>query len=921
MATYQDLLEERRASRARSRSRSRTDTSLDLSTTEGLRSLAAAQGFDLTERKVEEEKKLSVLQRLTRGLSAFEISNALYESRYEGKNFAVEYVKDIFQEMGSAVTGRELQDDGEQKKTFKDILVMEGMKDREGKLDWADVLGFAGDVLLDPTTYFGGAMVKGAGRVAGTGIKAAERAGMKVAPQATFAARGLFDAAKDAGGRAFVYGYGTSEGLADETVDFINELYQKGAETGISYKKLFEGLSPEVKQDLGEGLYKFRSSFGKKREELIQAELKKSSQEMNQRIRNEISKIDVTDTAKFKPTAASIARRIKKEYQDEAFKKVNRLLIKEFDAISPTAIFKDPESVRFFSKTLLPELQKNQKVYASSKDIAEDMILQTYFPLIPKNTVKNFNHAIRVSGKGYNKALKGILGKDEVILDPIEAYTRRALQVEKDLMTEKQLAKWVDAYGVPKNTYKTAEEALKDGYVAIRKQGIRGEVVGYLKEADARFIKEIYDPSFKVISDLAKATGFDAMTNLFKKSVTGLFPAFHTRNWVSGMIQNYETLGVQTLNPGTIATAQEWAYKILRGIDIKDAEIAGHSTKEVVPRFTKRFGISSQYISDFGGFATETSMKTPSKFNPFTYTRVIGNYVETQQKLVAYITALKKGYSIDDALKFAERAGFDYSKLTPFEKNIMRRLIPFYSFSRKNLELQLRTLTQNPERLGILTKAGRAAGTPTGIGEEDRVIPDWMRNRFMANFGESAYGLPQVLSGFGTPIEEQADLLEDGLMGALSRLNPIIRVPLERATGKDFFREQDLKDSYSATEYAEAPQFLKDWLQIYERETPVYKGGEPTGEMRTVYVANPERLQFARAMFTSRGFTFIHTLFGEAELDTKGRILKSLTGFKPYELDEEATLYFEDRDNYRDLVDFLSSVGVVKEFRRAYIPD
>lgn len=46
---------------------------------------------------------------------------------------------------------------GERKGSYKDILTERlGWEDRPGKVDWADVVGFTGDVLLDPLTYVGG---------------------------------------------------------------------------------------------------------------------------------------------------------------------------------------------------------------------------------------------------------------------------------------------------------------------------------------------------------------------------------------------------------------------------------------------------------------------------------------------------------------------------------------------------------------------------------------------------------------------------------------------------------------------------------------------------------------------------------------------------------------------------------------------
>lgn len=902
----------------------------DLQTLEGLQAYAAKKGFDVEVK----EKKLSFLQRLGRGLSALEPVNAFYQSQYEGKNFATEYLRDIFAEAGSAITGREMND--APKKTFKDVLLRNGMKDRQGKLDLVDVLGLTGDILTDPGTYIGGSLVKGAGKLLGVGGRAVKGIAKVVAPQKVAAAEAAFGAAKDALGRAFVPAYGASkyarnaETVVDDVLKpFVDEAVRVGDPSAFAktvtkemlqgedpvsffnrvtkpkelgtdlaeYKNiiagsaerigreqiaLFDGLSNQAKDDLVDGLFTARRNFGTAREELIQKGL---------------------------------------SYED-----ATKAALSKFDTMLPEQMFKEPETIRFFTQTLLPELEKSKAKFAAATDMQEDLLMNHFFPAIKKSNIQDFNKSIRVGSEGYLKRYKGILQKEDIITDPVEAYARRAFELEKNGITRDTLNQWVDDYGLPLGTFKNADEAFGQGYRPLKEKGMFGKELGWIKENDYRFLKDTFDPSFKAVEDLARSLGFDAVTSLFKKSVTGLFAPFHIRNYMSGVIQNYQALGPRALNPTTIAKGNALAMDILKeGDEAADTliKIGGKSfnKKEIIDAYRKRFGISSQYISDFGLETQEQLTKKESKLNPFYYAKRVGNFVETQQKATAIVAAIQKGYDLPQALKMAEKAGFDYSKMTAFEKNIMRRIIPFYSFSRKNLELQLRTLASNPERLATLTKAGRALGTPQGLQEEgETLLPEWMRNRIVANFGESEYGLPQVLAGFGLPLEETADLANDGLLGILSRVNPLFKVPLERATGKDFFRDQDIKDVYSADEYAEAPEIVKNFLKIQEVKKPVIRDGKQTGEERTVYRADPERLHIMRNLFTSRGVSYLHTLFGDSELSDQARVIKSLTGMRPYEVDENATKFFEDRDNYRDFIDVMAQLNLVKTFERAYIP-
>lgn len=666
---------------------------------------------------------------------------------------------------------------------------------------------------------------------------------------------------------------------------YNNKVQIMREQVGKLWSGVFKALPDSVKEDLVDGMITVRKQFGQMREKLV------------------------------------------KEGFDE--ENITKELVNWFDRRNPNELFKDPETVSFFTKSLLPELISQRKFVSEVTGLAEDMMMQAYFPFIKKTTIQNLNSAMAKLGKqGYAKKFKGVLGKDEIIVDPAEAYATRAAEVAKDGLTLKFLKEIVDGNGKPLTAFANSDAAKAAGYRVIKSQGMYGKELGYLPEIDAKYINEIYDPSYKVLTNIARSTGYDWGLNLFKKSVTGLFVPFHIRNAASGVLQNFEALGAAALRPDNIAEGIPLIKKVLSetkdfGDDVMKFGDVEYRTQDVVTAIREKFNISSQYISDYGMESIEKLNKTgASKYTPFELGRLTGQYIEGHQKATAVITALKKGYDLPEALRLAEKAGFDYSMLTPFERNVMRRLIPFYSYARKNIELQLTTLAKNPERIGTLTKAFRSAGTTQSTdGQDGLAMPEWMRNRFSVRIGNSKNNLPQVMSGFGTPVESFSSLFQDGLLGAMTMLNPMIKVPIERATGKDFFRKTDLKDVYDAKEYSNAPQFIKDWLKIKEtKNTPIYKDGVATGEFKTKYVADPMRLHIARNLFTSRAVSYLDTIFGETELSPEANQWKIWTGIRPYEIDEELQKYFEDRNNSRELIDFLTRYGVIKTFDKAYIP-
>jgi hypothetical protein len=278
-----------------------------------------------------------------------------------------------------------------------------------------------------------------------------------------------------------------------------------------------------------------------------------------------------------------------------------------------------------------------------------------------------------------------------------------------------------------------------------------------------KFRDSFQDP--KAVGVILKAV--DKLTNFTKGMYTGVWPAFHTRNAISGFFQNILT---GTMGPAEAVARTVDAYNLIRGQTVKGAasipavaqrlaaqgraltdeegtkvlremaaahELAGkyeHAGASVVGNIAgKRPGVLQDIVQSIPGLepvswrttlqraAGATPDTTPLKFwrqrgvieegtKKFGLAAAgedLGYVIESVNRIAPFIAQLRNG--VDDtvaAMKIgASQARYANRHFTPFELEKMQRLFPFYKFC----------VDSSHE---ILTRRGWKRYTELVIGEE-----------------------------------------------------------------------------------------------------------------------------------------------------------------------------------------------------------
>jgi hypothetical protein len=290
----------------------------------------------------------------------------------------------------------------------------------------------------------------------------------------------------------------------------------------------------------------------------------------------------------------------------------------------------------------------------------------------------------------------------------------------------------------------------------------------------------------------------------------------------------------------------------------------------------------------------------------------VGNSVEDALRTGTFLNQVRKGVDPGQAADLTRMSQVDYSPsaFTSFERNVMKRAVPFYSFQKGILPSIAENFLYQPGGLqGKLIRAVTRGSEPS----EENFVPEHLRQSaaipLPADFPlQPKDGLTRYVTNIDLPFESTLNMFTPGVgatttarvmdsiqktgMNFAGQLNPLAKYLIESTTNRQLYSGRQLSDLYSTLEQDIGPI------------------GRPLENAITNLVP-----------FGSRALGTMRQLRDE-RLDPTDRYAKAainlLAGFKLTDVDSERTKQLAARDMLNKL---LSTTPGVRTYENLTVPE
>lgn len=309
----------------------------------------------------------------------------------------------------------------------------------------------------------------------------------------------------------------------------------------------------------------------------------------------------------------------------------------------------------------------------------------------------------------------------------------------------------------------------------------------------------------------------DGFNNTFKKYKV-FTPGFHLRN-ISGNATNMIMSGVPISKiPGLYKDANRLVdNKYI--VDLFSKKVAGNLTavEEADLKMINKFmqggflgkGKEIQDLAEVVDKASKNINKTQlGKLvdKIFTGNMNLNEWVDNRNRMALMLFADKNPKYLSkigasDSIDAVKKVLFDPNNLSPFEKNTLKRIVPFYTFTKQNLMFHADNIMKNTSRYKRLVKT---------FDETYDALPEdsyrtYQKENMQIPLGLDDEGNLTTLKS-NLPVSDLGEYLSNPLQRLVSSTSPLIKAPFEAVTGVDTFTGQEL--------YKPGPSQLASWLGI-----------------------------------------------------------------------------------------------------------
>lgn len=399
---------------------------------------------------------------------------------------------------------------------------------------------------------------------------------------------------------------------------------------------------------------------------------------------------------------------------------------------------------------------------------------------------------------------------------------------------------------------------------------------GYLFDKDIvkYFVRAVEatrnDESIQLLEKLA--TSF---TSWWKGWATAS-PGFHFRNHYSNNMTGFIKHGMSWFNAkdnfeawagvvGALSNKNALDDLIGAGIDEASAKmllskrLPGGLSNEELWRYARQHGVISlnvmgadapKSMKEMVGKGKTAQMLDPTSRN-FAALQAgykVSTYVENVSRyhsfLLDYKQAVAQGASTETALEWAKLEAkkwfVDYGDLSPLEQKVLKNVIPFYTWIRKNIANQIQGMMEFKNMYTMYPKMFKA---PQGL--EGTEMPEWMVQAGYIPMGEedgqvttfwpnlaiqdvNKLPLKFVMTEAGIPVPKWAP--EEALHDIASNAHPLLKTYTELVGKRDVWTGRELDENLPAPRMlrmaANSPKLL-EWLDGFFKAVGFDRGIDP----------------------------------------------------------------------------------------------